>query len=87
MGVHSLQVKVDLDRELLGPCPSQTFVAKVETNLEDHFGHIVMLGWCPPQPVRFNLYHCLFCPPLGINRNVLPYIFHFFVYSKSFIAV
>ncbi|XP_023821135.2 uncharacterized protein LOC101165344 isoform X4 [Oryzias latipes] len=51
VGVHSLQVKVDLDRELLGPCPSQTFVAKVETNLEDHFGHIVMLGWCPPQPV------------------------------------
>ncbi|XP_036072052.1 uncharacterized protein LOC112147563 isoform X1 [Oryzias melastigma] len=50
-GVHSLQVHVDLDRVLLGSCPSQTFTVKVQTNLEDHLEHTVLLGWCPPQPV------------------------------------
>ncbi|RVE61387.1 hypothetical protein OJAV_G00170560 [Oryzias javanicus] len=50
-GVHSLQVHVDLDRVLLGLCPSQTSAVEVQTNLEDHLEHTLLLDWCPPQPV------------------------------------
>ncbi|KAM9322405.1 uncharacterized protein KZ484_020619 [Pholidichthys leucotaenia] len=49
-GMHSLQVNVGLDRVSSAPCPSQTLLAKVQTNLRDRLEHTMVLGFCPPQP-------------------------------------
>uniref|UniRef100_UPI0037E98E19 uncharacterized protein n=1 Tax=Semicossyphus pulcher TaxID=241346 RepID=UPI0037E98E19 len=49
-GMHSLQVNVGLDKVSPTPCPSQTLLTKIQTNLRDRLEHTVLLGLCPPQP-------------------------------------
>lgn len=51
--MHSFQVSVGLDRLSPEPCPSQTLLAKVQTNLKDRLEHTLLLGLCPPKPVSF----------------------------------
>ncbi|XP_061654143.1 uncharacterized protein LOC133489262 isoform X2 [Phyllopteryx taeniolatus] len=49
-GMHSLHVNIGLDKVSPAPCPSQSVLTKIQTNLRDRFEYTVLLALCPPLP-------------------------------------
>lgn len=50
-GMHNLQFSLGLERVSPAPCPSHSFLVKIQTNLRDRLEHTALFGLCPLQPV------------------------------------
>lgn len=50
-GMHNLQLSLGLEKVSPAPCPSHSFLVKIQTNFRDRLEHTALFGLCPLQPV------------------------------------